>query len=71
MGLKNFLGGTFKRHFLEVCDTVFWMFFGLHFFLRYGFGLNFNCFSRYGFGLNFERTLFRLNIQRTFFGGIF
>ena len=41
LGLRNFLGRTFKGHFLEVCNTFFWMFFVLHFFWKYGVGLNF------------------------------
>ena len=78
LGLRTFLGGTFKGHFLEPCDTFFGCFLGFIFFEGMDLGLIFIVFRGFGvnfqrnlFWLNFKRTLFRLNIQRIFFGGIF
>ena len=47
LGLRTFWHNI-QRTFLEGMWYIFWMFFGLHFFLKYfvlrGFGLNFHCF---------------------------
>ena len=39
LGLRNFLGHTFKGHLLEVCNAFFWIFFVLFFFLSMDLGL--------------------------------
>ena len=76
-GLRTFLGGSFKGHFLEVCDTFFGCFLGFIFFEVILFlevlglifkGHFFRCILFLEvFGLNFQKTFFGLNFEKTLF----